>query len=409
MTALRSALRSAIRPAVRSAITLNTGGGVSWSQWIAGLTAAQVLDVDFSYTDRHFQDTSGVTLADDAGENIALASDSAFWDGKTFAALVASQPELVSNGDFGSLTGWSGLSATLVGGEAQITGVGAMNSSAANWFAQTVGYSRYSWYRVAYEATHVSTASSLEAGFGYNPKRVVTSAANGGVKSGYMFFAQADSLGGGAPWQVTSFAAGSTAVWKVDNVSAKLVPGSHGQQASSGLQGKRQAGGVCRYDGADDNHLTEFRAQNGAMTLLYHGTVAAFLAGTQMVLGASGSSANRCWLAITTSGLIAAGVGSESTATIVGTTDIRGKTIVAAVTFDGTTVNLFLRVDGATTQEYSATQAGTPTTTVPFRIGAYNNNGTAAGFAAVDAKSLKAAHKAMTLTEFTSIAARLAA
>lgn len=407
MTALRSALRSAIRPAVRSAITLNTGGGVSWSQWITGLTETQVLDVDFSYTDRHFQDTSGLTLADDAGENIAIASDSALWAGKTFAALVASQPELVSNGDFGSLTGWSGLSATLVGGEAQITGVGPLNGSAVNWFSQLNVCVRYKFYSVAYDATFISTAGSLEAGHGYLARLTITSASNGGVKATYGYYAQADSVSSGQDRM--TFAASASSIWKVDNVSVKLVPGSHGLQTSSGLQGKRQAGGVCRYDGSDDNHLTEFKAQNGAMTLLYHGTVPASLAASQMVLGASGSSANRCWLAITTAGFIAAGVGSESTATIAGTTDVRGKTIVAALTFDGTTVKLFLRVDGVVTQEYSAAQSSTPTTTIPFRLGAYNNNGTAAGFAAVDAKSLKAAHKAMTLADFTSIAAQLAA
>ena len=189
----------------------------------------------------------------------------------------------------------------------------------------------------------------------------------------------------------------------------KKLPGNHGYQESATLQGKRQAGGVCRYDGIDDNHLTTFRAQNGAMTLLYHGTIDATIAATQMFLGASGSGANRCWLAVTTAGFIAAGVGSESTSTIVGTTDVRGKEIVAALTFDGSTVDLFLHVDGSATEEYSAAQASTPTTTVAFRIGAYNNNNTAAGFAKVDAKSLKAAHRAMTFAEFKSIAANLAA
>ena len=44
------------------------GGGVSWRTFTAGLTEAQLLDVDFGYTDRHFQTSSGETLAD-AGEH----------------------------------------------------------------------------------------------------------------------------------------------------------------------------------------------------------------------------------------------------------------------------------------------------------------------------------------------------
>lgn len=407
MTVLRSPLISPLRSPLRSPLTrLKGGGGMTWAQFIEGLTETQVLDIDFGQIDRHWQDVTCQTIADDAGQNIAFASDSATWGGASFAAMLAVQPELITNGTFDSdVIGWTGVTATLAfaSGKMRVTataGFGRANQT----FPVTVGRS----YWLSGTSTFVS---------GGNRSYIAKSddgAATSSVTSagGTTAAAQAKSLVFAAlvnPTYVSLGVTDNAAVADFDDVSAKRIPGSRGLQASGPLQGKRQAGGVCRYDGSDDNHLTPFFTQNGAMTLLYHGTIDAVVSATQMFLGASGSGTARCWLAVTTAGFIAAGVGSESTSTIVGTTDVRGKTIVAALTFDGSTVKLFLRVDGVATEEYSAAQSGTPTTTIPFRIGAYNNNGTAAGFAKVDARSIKAAHKAMTFNEFKSIAARLAA
>lgn len=405
--------------------------GPTWAEFVAGLTETQVLDIDFSQLDRHFQNTTGQTLADDAGENIALALDDASTDGRGVVNRL-----LYSNAFDNAAWTKSTLTASpsgdafkIVNDNAQANGsvyqsapfaaakniVALFNVATGTFVSNTVGaFDSYtitaladSWYRISVVLdSQVATAEfkavewnrvSIQSFFGsirYYPKDSV--AATGDGTSGILI-------------RKAQVEAGTAATAYQENRATVGGPGNHGLQASATLQGKRQAGGVCRYDGIDDNHLTTFLAQNGAMTLLYHGTIDATISATQMFLGASGSGANRCWLAVTTSGFIGAGVGSESTSTIVGTTDVRGKTVVAALTFDGSTVTLFLRVDGATTTEYSAAQASTPTTSIPFRIGSYNNNGTAAGFAKVDAKRLRAAHKGMTLAEFTSIAAALAA
>lgn len=381
------------------ALNEGVGGGMTWAQWSGALSETQVLDVDFAHTDRHFQDQLN-TLADDAGENIALAMDSATWAGLSLAAILAASPELLTNGTFTSdVTSWTVIgtgSVTWDAGRALVTAAAIFEG-----MSQAIPHAANDLICLSadLERGTVPGIRELLSGFTATPLVSVTATDTYrifGIDTDTSGSARIDANGGGGTF------------W-VDNASAKKVPGRHGIQSSATLQGKRQAGGVCRYDGADDNHLTTFLAQNGAMTLLYHGTIDAVISATQMFLGASGASANRCWLAVTTAGFIAAGVGSESSATIVGTTDVRGKTIVAALTFDGSTVKLLLHVDGATTEEYSAAQASTPTTSIPFRIGGYNNNGTAAGFAKVDAKSLKAAHKAMTLAEFSSIAAALAA
>lgn len=386
--------------ATRLGRTRAKGGGVniSWAEWIAGLTETQVMDVDFGQTDRHWQTPDGLALADDAGENIGFASDSAMWGGRNFADEMAAQADVMSfatvavvnfGGSSGSWTaGTKTVANTVIGSDASYPRLLLTQStSLAGYYRYTVTLGTPSPANIGRIA--ITNGGSNPTASGQTPGIVrFPNVANQRVELGF---------DGRSTWSTTL------------NFTIRKIAGNHGVQATASLQGKRQAGGVCRYDGTDDNHLTTFLAQSGAMTLLDHGTIDAVISATQMFLGASGASVNRCWLAVTTAGYIAAGVGSDSTSTIVGTKDVRGKTIVAALAFDGATVKLFLRVDGATTEEYSAAQASTPTTTIPFRIGAYNNNGTAAGFAKVDAKRIAAAHKLMTFAEFRSIAAKLAA
>lgn len=365
------------------------GGAMSWSRWSNGLSASQILDVDFAYTDRHWQDVTGQTLADDAGEPIALAMDSGTWAGRTLAGEVAAQPELKGTGTigmFGSTTPATYNPSTGVGSVSRTT---YPTDQSYVSFPVTIG---------AYYEVDVENFGVFGLALRPNSGGAIVAALPLGRSK--MRVASTTS--------VMLFTCGTNANTTNFTVhSFKAVPGNHGIQATGTSRPARQAGGVSRYDGAADNLLTSFLAQSGPMTLLYHGTVPASLAAVQVLMGSSGSSANRCWIGVNTSGLLCAGVGSQTESTIVGTTDVRGKSIVAALTFDGSTVTLFLRVDGAVSQEYSAAQASTPTTAIPFRLGAMNNNGTAGSFAAIDANSFKAAHRAMTLTEFAQIATKL--
>jgi len=443
MSVIRSPLYSPLRSPLRSPLALLKGGGVAvgptWGEWIADLDGTQVLDIDFERTDRHWQDVAGATLADDAGENIALAFDqsqddgrgivnqlvysddfaNASWTKNSVSVAVVADSDGEADLVYPASTGTGSQIRRLFGSVSSVVVTNSISAKAAgkNWlYVYNAQGNVAAWFNLATGAVGTVgggvTAAIADDGGGYWRCSVTATV----TYRGY-FVGVAD---GNGSTSVTASGIDGVYVRAAQQEFGALTayqpngatvggPGEHGIQTLSNLQGKRQAGGVCHYDGSDDNHLTTFLAQNGANTMIYHGTVAASIAATQMPLGASGSGANRCWLAITTAGYIAAGVGSQSSATIVGTTDVRGKEIVAAVTFDGSTVKLFLLVDGVTTEEYSAAQDSTPTTSIPFRIGAYNNNGTAAGFAQIDAKSLKAAHKSMSLAEFTSIAADLAA
>lgn len=129
------------------------------------------------------------------------------------------------------------------------------------------------------------------------------------------------------------------------------------------------------------------------------------LAALQVIAGASGSSANRTFLGIDTSGRVCGGVGSDSTGTIVGSADLRNSETVVGLSYDGTGVRLF----AGEAEEYSAAQASTPTTTIPYRIGALNNNGTAGSFFSGAVKKIVAGREHLTLSRYRQIRAALLA
>lgn len=359
-----------------------------WAEFTSGLTAAQVLDIDFGQLDRHWQNVNGQTLADDPGEFIALAMDSGPWGGRSLAEEVAAQPELKGTGTVGI------VGSTTAATYNTATGAGSVARSS---FPGDQSYVAFPVLAGAYYEIDIEVGSPVGL-----PIRPTTS----GVAIAFPAFGRFKYRISSTSAQLT-LTAGSNGSVGFTVHSLKRIPGNHGVQTTGASQPARQAGGAARFDGSNDNLSTSYLAQSGPMTLLYHGTVPGSLAALQVLMGASGLSSNRCWLGINPAGRLCAGVGSQTESTIVGTTDVRGKTIVAALTFDGSEVKLFLRVNGAVTQEYSAAQASTPTTAIPFRIGGLNNSGTAGSFAAVDAGSFKAAHRSLDLTEFAFIAAIL--
>ena len=84
------------------------------------------------------------------------------------------------------------------------------------------------------------------------------------------------------------------------------------------------------------------------------------------------NTTGRCFINVDDTGVIAGGIGTQSSATIYGTTALTEGTIYTAkLDWNGTTVTLSL--DGSS--EYSAAQAGTPNTGLDIVIGGVNNNG----------------------------------
>jgi beta-glucanase (GH16 family) len=96
---------------------------------------------------------------------------------------------------------------------------------------------------------------------------------------------------------------------------------------------------------------------------------------------------------------MAAGIGAQGTATIFAGADLRNAFHTGAVTWDGTTVKLYL--DGA--EVYSAAQSGAVNTTVDMFKGALNANGTAAGFWQGRIEHAIAIDRVLTPAEITNI------
>lgn len=140
----------------------------------------------------------------------------------TYLDSVVYGEELVTNGTFdNNLTGWttgSNVTSVYYSGAAQLTLGGALTSTGANWFSQSV-FETGKRYFVTFDATYVS-GGSLQAGYGYDLE--VTASSSGT----YSFIVNPD-IGAATLVQRerVTFAGASGAVWRIDNVSVKEVIG----------------------------------------------------------------------------------------------------------------------------------------------------------------------------------------
>ena len=166
------------------------------------------------------------------------------------------------------------------------------------------------------------------------------------------------------------------AIGRINDLRAGAGSPHNGLQSTDPRRPALQATGA-KFDGLDDNWPTDYTAGAGENFIVSLVTVPATLSGTQFIAGATGASlANAFLLGITSTGKVGVGVGSKLPATQEGTSDIRGQTVVVGMSFDGSTVKVF--VDDS--EEFFGAQSGTPTTSIPLRVGAFNNNGTAGNF-----------------------------
>lgn len=367
---------------------------------------------NFKETDRHFQEHTGPTLADDIGEVIGLALDQRTWGSGTLAQVLAAQPELVANGDFSSaLSGWTAVGVNIstlaaVGGRWRATATG----SASGWFGGytvltdlTIGKT----YRVAVQATLQSGWTSftnfvLTVMDGAGATSIVgANRSTAGLLEMY-FVATATShavrlRAEGAYVNGVSYA-------EFDDLSVKQVPGYSALQSTGAAKPTRQAGGA-KFDGSDDNLLTTYYAGSGSNFIVALVTIPASIPVAQVVIGAHGGGADRSFLSVNTSGFAYFGLGSLAGGAQVGTTDIRGTETVIGLSFDGSTARLFV----GSSMEYSGAQSGSPTTTVPYRLGALNSSGTAFNFFAGSIKKIVAGREHLTLARYLQIRAALLA
>lgn len=318
----------------------------------------------------HAVDTNAVGFATDGSEGAGYAAGA--WSG-----LGA---ELVTNGGFDTdLGGW-----TLQSGWTWDAGRARLVASSVNTsLTQNVATASGETCVVSYDVIELDSGRIQPSAVGTIPAATASGAYN------FAFKANSSSTGLGFR---NTFATDTQAI--LDNASLKPLPGTHLTQATTSYKPSLQTGGLL-FDGNDDR-LT------GAPAPTTSGTIAARFNGStasRVIFGSQAASEGRCFLALDASGKIAAGIGAQGTSTITGGVDIRDEWHTAAVTWDGSTVTLYL--DGVSV--YSAAQSGAVNTTVAMMLGALNANGTAAAFWAGTVSDALVIDRVLTTDEITNL------
>jgi len=356
-----------MRPVVNYGYTLRKGGGATWSpaQLDAYLaTLDRAFAFDFSKTDRHWQAPNGINLADDIGENIGFASNSASWAGRDFSTQMALQADLMSYAspsvvDFaGSAGSWTAGTKTIANGA-----IGTNPSYPRVLFAQSqvnvpAGYYRY--------AITLGTPSPANLG-GIQATNGGSAATNTGQSPGTLYFP-------GDPAQRLSLSFDGTSLWSTTlAVVIKAIPGPPAVQATANFCPKRQVNGA-KYDGSDDRSTTTYGLSgSGDLFAFDYADIPASLAATQILFGAQDGSSNGAYVGVTTAGALRVKVG----ATVVDSTgiDLRGGRHKLGAFTVGSTV--YLVADDVIVG--SGTWTGSlPTTT--WNLGSVNANGTPSAF-----------------------------
>lgn len=345
--------------------------------WIKDFDYARAADSGLS---RLYTTGAGQIAVAGTTENIGCVLD----DSQGAAVGTAVYTDNFSYADTAAMlaAGWEGWGSstqnnslvTLVSGKIRVT-----NDTGSNDFCRGTkavsGFVAGQWYKMSVAFTQIAATSMVmimataQTG-GTELARTGTVAASG--TSSIIFRATATTL---YP-RLTVNTPTDGAMCDFDDLSIVPIAGNHLYQPTSGQRGTSQdVGGVkvWRPDAVDDNLLAGISpAVATTMFIRVKPTAAArYLAGTM------GGSTTRFYLTCNaTTGQLGAGVGSVTESTITGGGDIQNVEGVAVLRATGDKVSLWwYPVGGALALLYDGSQTGSPTTTVPFRFGAVNNNG----------------------------------
>jgi hypothetical protein len=158
-----------------------------------------------------FQDANGLTVSASPGDPVGLILDT------SRGGLDAIGSDLVSNGTFATDTVWTKGANWTIG-----SGVATKTGGAANNLTQTISSTAGLWYRITMDVTR--TAGTLTVSLGTSGTTYAITATGT-----YTFFILA-----GSSTQTLTLAGDSAFAGTVDNVTARLVPGNHAYQTTSG-------------------------------------------------------------------------------------------------------------------------------------------------------------------------------
>lgn len=335
---------------------------------------------DFSRLGQMWQERSAQTVVSANGNPVGRVMDGHTWGGLTYSQYRDQAAEIVTNGDFESATGWSLYAGVTIAG-GKLNFASAANGSDAR---QTGKLTAYETYFVEYEV------DSFTAGTAVRFFTVAATGVNRSAAGVYNEIFSGNVASGGLGIQNTGT---TTAV--LDNMSVKHIPGNHAVQATAGSRPLLVELGALRGNGSSHNLLSEWVCGSSGNSMAARVSVPVTLAATQIVLGASGSATARFFVGFNTSGHLVGGVGDDDVDVVLHAHDYRGEVGTLALVEDGD--DWFLYWEGV--EVATGTLNGAPTTTIPWRLLALNNNGTAGSFSASDMSHAFGIDRALTASE----------
>jgi hypothetical protein len=362
-------------------------GGLDFAVW------------DSAFRDGLFSEPTGPTAISANGDAPGLWIDAGRRKRRVLAAALTSAPQLIANPAFANgLTNWStpnGSAALLADGWARVSSTdGSTSGRMRQIFPTEVG----ALYAVTVQSRQgVGGRPIIRVQTSDNPATAVLSrtAAADGIETIFFVSTSADLMR--VLLYVPTSTVGAYADFRFCEV--RKVPGHYAIQPTAGYKPVLQASGA-KFDGLDDNLLTDWYAQVGANCLLAQVEVPAAPGGDQFIAGTSDASAGRFLIGIqASSGKAIVAVGSAAR-TAAASPDLRGQSAMIGFGFDGTTANVF--VNDALVDSFD--QSGNlPTTSVPSRIGALNSAGTAAGYFGGTIRRLAFGRLSPTIAQYRAI------
>ncbi len=357
------------------------GVGVSFDPLTLFANGENGILMPATFLERQFADIYAQMPVIADGNAVGLSLEASKWDGGSLAAMLAAQPELSPSTDFSS--GWtlSGTGYSVGGGQA----TAAAGSGGGGWFKSVAGLmdKKFLW-----SSFIVSGFVAGQVGARNGTNTVVTFTSNGAKT------AVSSSLNHNL---INWAGLDASNTFNISAASVKELIGNHGAQATGNFKPlyRTAESGHWLFDGLDDNWLTTLLLGSAGM-LAFDGT---YTGTSDVSIGTQGASNGRGYIGIDASGYAAAGIGADGMSTIVGNVDIRNTRVLHLVKWDGSQV--VMKVNNATI--YTGALNGAPNTTIPLRIGALNNNGTAASFLAGKAKMFYALDRFTTDAEDTGL------
>lgn len=363
-------------------------GGFSLAAFMASQPAG--FWYDFTRSDTMFQENVGPTPADEPNEVIGLALSQRLWEGQTRTGYLAGQPENRQNGApvlAGTATAATYNTTTGVGSVARVD---FTNQSGVAISSLTGGRSY---------AVDVEVSGGLIIRDGLTP----TSTYLCDVVTGRsVYYVTTGPVSTGLT--LTCSEAGGTRSFTLHSVrEVSQVPAT---QSTTSFKPKFQTTGAA-FDGIDDNLLLSYlwgsHAGDGANFVVFDIDVPVTLAAIQAIIGSGPNTSDFTFLSISTSGKLRFGLRSV---TFEPAEDLRGRSVKVGAAWNVDKVRLF--IDDALALD--TTHTVPPATLVtPLRIGANNNNGTAANFFGGSIRSALAGREFIDLARFNQIANALGA